>query len=192
MTNAIMAAGYFLYSLIFSILTFILWVRFSVRYFRISALHPVSQTIYRISDPIVLPIARLMRQPNVRKNRYDWPCFALLVLVEVIKFVLVGMLFFTTLLPWFLLILYPIADLMVQPLSLLFYAILIRVAMSWINPTWKNPFNDLLIVVTEPILSTVRRYIPYIAGFDVTPFVVLVVIKVITLFISAAMPLHLV
>lgn len=190
--NGVIAAGYFLFSLLFSIITFILWIRLTLRYFRISTLHPIGQVIHRISDPVVLPIARIMQLPNTRKNRYDWPCFALLVAVEIIKFMLVGIVFFTTMLPWFLLILYPIADLIIQPLSLLFYAILIRVIMSWINPTWRNPFGDLLILVTEPILGIVRRYIPYIAGFDFSPFAVLIVLKVITLFISASLPLHLV
>ncbi|MDP3560704.1 MAG: YggT family protein [Legionellaceae bacterium] len=190
--NGILAAGYFLFSLMFSLVTFVLWVRIALRYFRVSSLNPVSQVVYRLTDSVVLPVAKALRIPNTRQNRYDWPCFIVLVATEIIKFLLVGWLFFTGIFPWFLLILYPIADMIVQPLGLLFYAVLIRAIMSWVNPTWRNPFSDLLIVVTEPMLSIIRRYLPFVAGIDFSPFVLLIVIKVITLFISASMPFHLV
>jgi len=187
-----LAAGYFVFSLFFSFITFVLWVRFALRYFRVSALHPVARVFYQLSDPVLLPMARIMRIPNTRQSRYDWTCFIALVIVEIIKFLLTDWMFFANHIPAIWLILYPIADLIVHPLSLLFYAILIRVVMSWINPAWRNPFSELLVIFTEPLLSPIRQRLPYLAGIDFSPFIVLVAIKMITVFISVSMPMHLV
>jgi YggT family protein len=190
--DGILAAGYFLFSLVFSLISFTLWLRFAMRYLNISALHPINQVILKLTNPLVLPITKLTAKKNTRRKRVDWPCFITLVIFEVIKFLLIGFVFFTSMLPLNLLIIYPMVDLIVQPLNLLFYAIFIRVIMSWINPAWRNPLGDLLIMVTEPVLGFVRKYIPPFSGLDFSPFIVLIIIKVITLFASASLPFHLV
>lgn len=190
--NGVLAAGYFLFSLVFSLVTFVLIVRMVLRYLRVSALHPIGQVIHKLTDPVILPLTHILKFANTRKSRYDMPCFIVLVTVEIIKFVLIGFIFFTAMLPLGWLIIYPFADIIVQVLNMIFYAVLIRAIMSWINPTWRNPLADLLILITEPILSYVRRFVPYIAGFDFSPVIVLVVIKVLTLFVSASLPYHLI
>ena len=64
--------------------------------------------------------------------------------------------------------------------------------MSWINPRWQHPLADLLRLVTEPLLRLGRRIIPDISGFDFSPYVMLIMLKVITLFISESLPMHLI
>ncbi len=85
-------------------------------------------------------------------------------------------------------VLYVVADLIIQPCNLLFYAILIRVIMSYVNPYWQHPLNDFLRIVTEPLLSRGRRLIPIMANIDFSPFIIMLILKVITLFISASLP----
>lgn len=190
--NGILAAGYFIFSLIFGVVTFTLWLRFALRYLRISAMHPISQVVFKLTNNFVQPFSNILKYTPIANARLDWACFILIVLIEIIKFLLIGYFFFSTMLPVKLLILYPIADLIVQPLDVFFYAVFIRVIMSWINPAWRNPLSDLLIILTEPILSKVRRFTPPIAGFDFSPFIILISIKVITVFISASLPFHLI
>ncbi|MDF1756900.1 MAG: YggT family protein [Legionellaceae bacterium] len=190
--EGVIAAGYFIFTLIFGVLTFTLWLRFVLRYLRISSMHPISQLVLKLTNPVIRPVSKLANQNTKRLNRYDWPCFAVLVIAEIIKFTLIGLIFFGQMLPFILLILYPIADLIIQPLNLLFYAIFIRVIMSWINPNWQNPLNDLLAIVTEPVLRPIQKRIPPISGFDFSPFIVLVLIKVVTVFVGSALPMHLI
>ncbi|HBI22612.1 MAG TPA: YggT family protein [Legionella sp.] len=183
------SVGYFLFTLLFSLLTFLLWARLALRFFRVSALHPMSQTISAFTSPIVTPIARALFKSNQsRKSRYDWACFSVLVMVELVKFTAIAWLFFGGLPSALLLVSCTVADLVIQPCNLLFYAILIRVIMSWINPRWNTPFSDLLYCVTEPLLRTARHYIPAFSGFDLSPFLVIILLKAITLFISASLP----
>ncbi len=57
-------------------------------------------------------------------------------------------------------------------------AILIRVVLSWVNPYGtRHPFADLLYSLTEPLLAPARRLIPPIAGLDLSPIAVLVLLQ---------------
>src|SRR3990167_7203606 len=155
--DGVYAAGYFLFSLAFGLVTFVLWVRLALRYFHVSSVNSVSRSIYQFTEPAIRPIKQLLDQPHLRQGRYDWPCLALLLGVEVLKFILIGGLFFKGKFPWFLVLVYRWVDMIMQGLSILMYAVLIRALLSWFNPTWRHPFNDILIVVTEPVLSITRR-----------------------------------
>jgi YggT family protein len=58
-------------------------------------------------------------------------------------------------------------------------AILLRVLFSWIRP---DPYNVLVRWVyqlTEPILAPLRRVIPPLGGFDITPMVALVILEIV-------------
>lgn len=182
------AVGYFLFSLMFSLITFVLWARIAIRYYRISFLHPIAQSINTFTDPIIRPLAHLFKSSNTRANRYDWVCFSVLIVFEGLKFITLAWLVFGTLPSLAVIFLWTIADLIIQPCQLLFYAILIRVIMSWVNPHWKNNLSDILYIVTEPLLRVAHRTIPTIGGLDFAPFAVLIALKVITLFIGTSIP----
>lgn len=180
--------GYFLFTLFFSVLTFVLWIRFALRYFRISSLHPISQTIDTFTSPIVKPVEGLFKSSNIRANRYDWACLTVLVAAILLKFILLNMLISGSFPVVPLLLLHTLAELIVQPCNLLFYAILIRVIISWVNPHLQNPLADLLYLFTEPTLRLARGLIPVFSGIDFSPFIVMIGLKIITLFIGASLP----
>lgn len=182
------AVGFFLVSLAFNLLIFSLWLRMALRYLRIPSLNPFSRLIHTVTNPLIQPINSLLKIKYEPKHRYDWTALAVLLVVEVIKIVLLGFIVFHNLVPLLFVLVYVLADLIVQPCDLLFYAILIRVIMSYANPGWQNPMADFLRVLTEPLLVLGRRIIPDISGFDFSPFIMMIIFKVITLFISASLP----
>jgi len=55
--------------------------------------------------------------------------------------------------------------------TVLNFAILIRVLISWIHVDPRNPLIQLLFAITEPILAPFRRLIPPAAGLDFSPIV---------------------
>lgn len=183
---------YFLASLFFNFALLILWTRIALRYFRISPLHPVSKLINSFIDPIIKPIENLIAKTNSPPQRYDLACLALLVIIEILKFLVYGLLLYRAILPISYLILFVLTDLIVQPCNFLFYIILIRVVMSWVNPNWQNPFVDVMRTITDPLLELGHRLVPNISGFDFSPFIVMITLKIITLFMSASMPLRLI
>ena len=55
-------------------------------------------------------------------------------------------------------------------LSILYWLILIRALISWVNPDPFNPIVQFLIRTTEPILQPIRRFLPPM-GIDISPII---------------------
>ena len=68
-------------------------------------------------------------------------------------------------------------------LSLYWYVILARVLMSWFNPNPNNPVVDAIYRLTEPILGPIRRLLPSMGGFDLSPLVVFFILMFLQRFI---------
>ncbi|KTC79037.1 YggT family protein [Legionella cherrii] len=186
--SGLIAVTLFVVSLFFSLVIFSLWIRIALRYLRVSALHPVNQLIFKMTNPIVNPIQLLSKQPYKPGQKYDVPAFITLFLVELLKIICISLLALQGLIPIGFILLYIIADLILQPCDILFFAILIRVIMSFVNPNWQGPIADLLRLLTEPLLKLGRKIVPDISGFDFSPFIIIVLLKIITLFIRANLP----
>ena len=62
---------------------------------------------------------------------------------------------------------------------LLNLAILLRVLFSWIRPDPYNPLVRLIHQITDPILAPLRRYIPPVAGMDITPIVAIIILELV-------------
>jgi len=58
-------------------------------------------------------------------------------------------------------------------------AIFIRVLLSWFPIDPRNPLVTLLYDVTEPILEPLRRVIPRMGMFDLSPLVALLLIQLL-------------
>lgn len=58
-------------------------------------------------------------------------------------------------------------------LSALYWLIIIRALLSWVNPDPFNPIVGFLRMVTEPILAPIRRFLPFSFnfGFDLSPLI---------------------
>jgi len=66
----------------------------------------------------------------------------------------------------------------------LWLAILGRVIMSWVTmmaPTSPvvQTINQMLFQMTEPVLAPIRRIIPPMGAFDLTPMIALILLQVI-------------
>ncbi|WFS64121.1 YggT family protein [Pseudodesulfovibrio thermohalotolerans] len=65
-------------------------------------------------------------------------------------------------------------------LSAYFWVVIISALLSWVNPDPYNPVVRFLRGVTEPVFYKIRSWIPFavVGGFDLSPIVVLLAIKV--------------
>ncbi|HNS01438.1 MAG TPA: YggT family protein [Anaerolineae bacterium] len=65
-------------------------------------------------------------------------------------------------------------------ITVLTWAILIRVLLSWVpNLSRDNPLVQLLMQITDPVLEPARRLIPPIGGLDLSPIVVILVLQLL-------------
>ncbi len=189
--SGLIAVGYFLVSVFFNLILFALWTRVALRYLKISSLNSFSQLIYTLTSPIVNPFYLLFRFNNTMRQRYDWPVFILIVLAELLKVLFLSLIVFQILFPPLLILIYALADFIIQPCNFLFFALLIRVIMSYANPYWNHPIASFLHTLTQPLIIFGRKIIPNISGFDFSPFIMMIILKMITLFIHASLPLNL-
>lgn len=58
-------------------------------------------------------------------------------------------------------------------LTILYWLILIRALISWVNPDPSNPIVQFLLKATEPILAPIRRLLPldFRFGIDISPII---------------------
>lgn len=70
-------------------------------------------------------------------------------------------------------------------LSILYWLILIRALISWVNPDPFNPIVQFLHKVTEPILEPIRRLLPagLRFGIDISPLIAFLAIVFIKSFL---------
>jgi YggT family protein len=68
-------------------------------------------------------------------------------------------------------------------------AIFVRVILSWI-PGARLPFGlgDFVFGVSEPILSPIRRAMPFFGGIDFSPFIALLVIQLVSSVLLRVLP----
>jgi YggT family protein len=62
-------------------------------------------------------------------------------------------------------------------LNILWFAILIRVILSWFPVDPSNPIVRIIFEITEPVLAPFRRVIPRIGMFDLSPLAAFLVIS---------------
>jgi len=58
-------------------------------------------------------------------------------------------------------------------LTILYWLILIRAVISWVNPDPYNQIVQFLYKVTEPVLEPIRRILPFSLrfGIDISPII---------------------
>jgi len=157
------------------IITFVL--RLIMQWVRADFRNPLAQFIVRVTNPLVLPLRRLI--PSA--GGLDTATLVVVLLMELlmtavlIKFACLGnpdiaQLALLTLLRVIYLI-----------LRIYLFVILIYVLLSWISPGTYNPAANLLAAIAEPVLRPLRRTIPSIAGLDLSPLFAIIGIQAVTM-----------
>ena len=152
------------------LLTFLL--RFILQWIRADFYNPFAQTIVKITNPLIIPVRRVV--PTSRS--VDVPTLVVLILLEtLVTWVLVyigGASIGLNTLP--LLVLYRLIS-----LTLWFYSvsIFIYVILSWVGQRGYNPVGIVLGELNEPLLRPVRRMLPPIAGIDLSPLLILILLQ---------------
>ena len=70
-----------------------------------------------------------------------------------------------------------LAHLLDLAFNVYWWMIIIRVMVSWVSPDPFNPVVQFLHRATDPVLEPFRRVIPTIGMFDISPIVVLVLLR---------------
>src|SRR6202167_1934526 len=71
-------------------------------------------------------------------------------------------------------------------LFIMYWLILIRALLSWVNPDPFNPIVQFLMRITEPVLEPVRRLLPPLP-LDISPIIVFFIILFLQKFLVTSL-----
>lgn len=77
-----------------------------------------------------------------------------------------------------------LATMMDMIFNILYFLLVLRIIMSWINPDPYNQFVQIIYRITDPILNLIRRWIPlHIGMLDFTPIIAFILLAFLKSFI---------
>jgi len=168
----------FLISTLFSLYILAVMLRFILGAVRADFYNPVSQFLVRITNPLLVPMRRII--PSYRQ--YDTSALLLMLLLQLVSLVIVVMLRGVSV-SFITLLLAAIGELVVLTFNVFIFAIVIQVILSWINPGTYNPVNALLYSITRPVMGPIQRLIPPVSGIDLSPLVALIGLQVLKMLV---------
>ncbi len=62
---------------------------------------------------------------------------------------------------------------------ILWFAIFARIILSWVDPGGQMRISQILHEITEPILGPIRRIMPNMGMFDLSPMVAIILLEVL-------------
>jgi len=174
-------ALFFLVSTLFKLGMWVVILRIALQLVRADFYNPVSQLVWRLTQPVVGPVARVVP----RYQRWDTAslivlyAMALLYIQAVFAILSYRVAFLHTL--W-LAILIGIS----LTLMLMTFSIFVQAILSWLGPGVNNRAGSVLWSLNEPLLSRLRRIIPPISGIDLSPLAAILLLQVL----YYLLPLH--
>ena len=168
----------FLISTLFSLYILALMLRFLLGMVRADFYNPVSQFLVRITNPLLVPLRKLI--PGFGK--IDTAAIVLMLLLQLAMLVIIVMLRGASV-PVLPLLLSAVGELVSLAINVFLVAIFVQVILSWINPGSYNPMNSLLNSLTSPVLRPIQRILPPFSGIDLSPLFALIGLQVLRMLI---------
>ncbi len=173
-------ALFFLMKTVIDVCFFFFLLRFMFHILRIDFYNPFSQFIFKVTNPILIPLRRVIPpHPKV-----DFGAFLILIFLKAFEFTITCLLKLHAAPSMLSLLIWPIGELISQMINVFFFAILLLVLQSWLNPKNFNPLTTVLIQLTEPVLAPAKKLVPTIAGIDVSPMIAIVILKLLDILLA--------
>ena len=174
-----MQVAFFLVKTLGYLYIWVLILRIMLQWVRADYRNPISQFVVRTTNPLVVPLRRVV--PPVRG--FDTASFVALFLVQfLLCIVLIYMA--TQTVPGFWQLAYVTAlRLIYATLRLYMFVLIVWVIMSWVAAGQYNPVSAVFARLAEPLLAPVRRVIPAIGGLDLSALFVIIGLQALMLLI---------
>lgn len=176
MNSALTDIGMTIVQPLFSLAMLLIAVRFLAQLCGVSGYNPVSMTLRRVTNVIVLPLSRLLPSGN----RFSPGALVALILLQVVfialMFTLEGRLDAFNVLQALIWAAIGCASLLV---NIIFYSVIAMIVVSFLAPQSSNPAVEFIWELTEPVMAPLRRILPPMGGLDFSPIILFIVLNVI-------------
>ncbi|KAA0178652.1 YggT family protein [Cupriavidus gilardii] len=169
----------FLLDTVFTLFGMALLLRLWMQLTRLPARNPISHAVFQVTDWLVRPLRRII--PGV--GGIDWATVVAAWLTAVVF--LLAVIGLTAgnplgLLPAVLGI--AVLNVLKWGISLVMWVTLLMAILSWVNP--HSPITPVIQQLTDPLLDPIRRVIPRLGGFDISPLVLFILAQVLLMVIA--------
>ena len=180
----------FLLTTALNLLTLLFLLRFFMQLFKAPFNNPLAYMVVSLTDFVVKPVRRVI--PSWGKLD-----LSTLFLALITQFLLQSSLLWLRDFPfslagqsaWLGLIGMSFVGVLKTGLDVFFYAILLQVILSWVNP--HTPIASALNSLTKPILAPIQRFLPMASGIDFSPIVALIFLQMINVSVVKTLEMQL-
>jgi len=165
-------------------------LRFVMQLMRADYFNPVAQTVVKLTDPVLIPMRRVV--PSFK--RYDTSSLLMAYGVLFLKFLIFkflplgavpafGMAIDPSTTPITTLFVLTFIDLVNMLFNIFIFSLVIYALMSWFPGAQGNPIQGLLRSITAPLLQPARRFIPPIGDLDLSVFFTIIGLFALQMFV---------
>lgn len=176
MNSALTDIGMTIVQPLFSLAMLLIAVRFLAQLCGVSGYNPISMTLRRVTNVIVLPLSRLLPSGN----RFSPGALLALILLQVVFIALmlglVGQLDAFNVLQALIWSALGAAGLLV---SIIFYSVIAMIVVSFLAPQSSHPAVEFIWELTEPVMAPLRQVLPPMGGLDFSPIILFIALNVI-------------
>lgn len=160
----------FLIHTIFSLYIGAVLLRMILSATRADFYNPISQFLVTITNPVLVPLRRIL--PSIGK--IDTASWVLAFALKAVEIIILLSIKGASVQPTNLIVV-TILEVIAALITIFLYAIVIRAILSWFGGAYQqqNPMLSILNSITEPILRPVRKLIPPVGMFDLSAFIVI-------------------
>ena len=158
-------------------------IRFLLQLVRADFYNPISQAIVKATSPLLNPIRKIILG-------YGGVDMASLVLALILQIILLYVLllmggYSLATIPFPSVLISGLIKLGIEFLNIYMFSLIIIAIASWVAPNSYNPGLMLLLQITEPLTSRIRKVIPPLGGLDFSLMVLVIIIITLKNFLAA-------
>ena len=176
MNSALTDIGMTIVQPLFSLAMLLIAVRFLAQLCGVSGYNPISMTLRRVTNVIVLPLSRLLPSGN----RFSPGALLALILIQVVFIALmlglVGQMDAFNILQALIWSALGAAGLLV---SIIFYSVIAMIVVSFLAPQSSHPAVEFIWELTEPVMAPLRQVLPPMGGLDFSPIILFIALNVV-------------
>jgi len=183
MPGNLSSALIYILNAISTIVVFVFMLRFLLPLLRADFRNPIAQGLLRITSPAVVPVRRIV--PSI--GSIDTATILVAFAVQFLVTWLIQAIFVDS--PRLdVLAFMSVVELAVVVIRIFVFAVFISIILSWIAPGQYSPIAALAATVAEPVLRPIRRLIPPLGGFDISPIFAIILLTALTMVVAGLRP----
>ena len=154
-------------------------LRLLLQWVRADFYNPLCQFLVKVTNPVLVPLRRVI--PSIR--RLDTASVVLMLVLEIISVWIISLIGSSPM-NFQQIVAFSAIKLVMTLLMTYFFLIIVSVILSWIGQRMHHPVIPLVYQLTEPVVRPFRKFIPPIAGIDLSPLFALIAIRFLILLLG--------